>query len=78
MLKVDAIEMGWPAGGEAVIKTLGSKVVGARSVSSVSLLGAPTELAFTQQADGLHIKIPAEAPGKYAYAYRIGFQGGGH
>jgi alpha-L-fucosidase len=73
-----AIEMGWPAGGEAVIKTLGSKVVGARNVSAVSLLGAPTKLEFTQQADGLHIKVPAEAPGKYAYAYRISFEGAGH
>jgi alpha-L-fucosidase len=73
-----AIEMGWPADGEAVIKTLGSKVVGARNVSSVGLLGAPTDLAFTQQADGLHIKVHAEAPGEYAYAYRIGFQDAGH
>ena len=70
--------MGWPAGGEAVIQALGSKVVGARNVSAVSLLGGPAKLAFTQQADGLHIKVPAEAPGKYAYAYRIGFEGVGH
>jgi alpha-L-fucosidase len=73
-----AIEMGWPAGGEAVIQALGSKVVGARNVNAVSLLGASTKLEFSQQADGLHIKVPAEAPGKYAYAYRIGFEGVGH
>ena len=72
-----AIEMGWP-GGEAVIQTLASKVVGARSVSAVSLLGVPTKLEFTQREDGLHIKVPAEAPGKYAYAYRISFEGVGH
>jgi alpha-L-fucosidase len=73
-----AIEMGWPHDGEAIIHTLGSGVVGARNVSAVSLLGGSTALTFTQQADGLHIKVPAEAPGKYAYAYRIAFAGAGH
>jgi alpha-L-fucosidase len=73
-----AIEMAWPANGEAVIHTLSSNVVGARNVSAVSLLGGSATLAFTQQADGLHIKVPAEAPGKYAYAYRIAFGGAGH
>ncbi len=68
-----AIEMAWPQSGEAVIHTLGGNVVGARKVSVVSLLGVSTDLVFTQQADGLHIKLPAETPGKYAYVYRISF-----
>jgi alpha-L-fucosidase len=69
-----AIEMAWPTEGEAVIHTLSDKVVGARKVGAVSLLGTPAELSFTQQADGLHIHVPAEAPGKYAFAYRISFE----
>jgi alpha-L-fucosidase len=73
-----AIEMAWPAGGEAVIHILRSNMVGARNVSAVSLLGGGAALAFSQQADGLHIKVPLDAPGKYAYAYRIAFEGAGH
>ena len=73
-----AIEMAWPKEGEAVIHTLSSDVVGARKVNSVSLLGASAELTFTQRADGLHIKVPAEAPGKYAYVYRISFEDAKH
>jgi alpha-L-fucosidase len=73
-----AIEMAWPKEGEAVIHTLSSDIVGARKVNSVSLLGASAELTFTQRADGLHIKVPAEAPGKYAYVYRIGFEDAKH
>jgi alpha-L-fucosidase len=69
-----AIEMAWPKEGEAVIHTLSDDIVGARKVSEVSLLGASAKLAFTQGADGLHIKVPAEAPGKYAYVYRISFE----
>jgi alpha-L-fucosidase len=69
-----AIEMAWPKEGEAVIHTLSSDVVGARKVSSVSLLGEPAELTFTQRADGLHVKVPAETPGKYAYVYRISLE----
>jgi alpha-L-fucosidase len=70
--------MAWPANGEAVIHTLSSTVVGTRKVNAVSLLGGPAALSFTQQPDGLHISLPAEAPGKYAYAYRIAFEGAGH
>ena len=67
-----AIEMGWPSGGEAVIKTL-LPVTGAKPIQSVALLGASGSLAFEQKADGLHIKLPSQAPGKYAYTYKIEF-----
>ena len=69
-----AIEMEWPANGEAVIQALGSGKTGARSVSSVSLLGYDGKLSFTQKADGLHIQIPSINPGRYAYAYKISFE----
>ena len=65
-----AIELGWPKGGEAIIRALASRV-GTREVASVDLLGSPDHLAFAQQPDGLHIHVPAEPGGKYAYAYRI-------
>ena len=67
-----AIEMGWPADGEAVIKTLRT-VVGSKPVSGVTLLGAGGAVSFEQKADGLHLKLPAQAPGQFAYAYRVEF-----
>jgi alpha-L-fucosidase len=70
-----AIEMAWPKTGEAVIHNLSREVVGVRKVGNVMLLGSSAELAFTQESDGLHIKLPTEAPGKYAYVYRISFEG---
>ena len=65
-----AIEMGWPSGGEAVIHALHS---GPEKVQSVSLLGSTDSLTFDQRSDGLHIKVPSQAPGKFAYAYEIKF-----
>jgi alpha-L-fucosidase len=65
-----AVELGWPKNGEAIIHALASGV-GIREVASVELLGSTEHLAFTQQPDGLHIHLPAEPVGQYAYAYRI-------
>jgi alpha-L-fucosidase len=65
-----AIELGWPKDGEAIIHALGS-AVGTREVASVELLGSTAPLTFQQKPDGLHIHVPAEPVGQYAYAYRI-------
>jgi alpha-L-fucosidase len=67
-----AIELGWPASGEAVIQNLRT-TVGEGKIESVTLLGFDGRLKFKQQPDGLHIQLPAQAPGKYAYAFRVGF-----
>jgi alpha-L-fucosidase len=64
------IELGWPKNGEAVIHALTSGV-GTREVASVTLLGSTTPLTFREQPDGLHITVPAEPIGQYAYAYRV-------
>jgi alpha-L-fucosidase len=71
-----AIELAWPAGGEAVIRSLGTDVGG--KVDSVSLLGSSEKISFEQRGDGLHLRVPASAPtgGKIAVAYRITFEGG--
>lgn len=68
-----AIELGWPAIGEAVIHSLAGGVTGEAQVASVELLGSEKQLSFEQLPDGLHIRVPEAAPGKYAYAYRIHF-----
>lgn len=69
-----AIEMAWPANGEAVIGSLRKDIAGARHINRVTLLGYSKALDFQQRSDGLHIRVPAEAPGKYAYSFHIGFE----
>jgi alpha-L-fucosidase len=64
-----AIELAWPAGSETIIHAL--KLDPAARVASVSLLGSPGKLHFTQRADGLHIDLPPQPAEKYAYAFRI-------
>jgi alpha-L-fucosidase len=68
-----AIELAWPANGEAVIHSLASGTAGEKSVESVDLLGSDAKLQFEQRPDGLHIKVSDHAPGRYAYAFRIRF-----
>jgi hypothetical protein len=46
-----------------------------QKIGSVVLIGSDAKIAYQQQADGLWIRLPAQAPGKYAYAFRIVFDG---
>lgn len=69
-----ALEMAWPSNREAVIKSLARGVAGSRVVSGVKLLSSKSAVEFTQKTDGLHLRVPAEAPGKYAYVYQISFK----
>jgi alpha-L-fucosidase len=70
-----AIELAWPSNHEAVIHSAGNGAAGEQSVESVVLLGSDAKLSFQQQEDGLHIQVPENAPGKYAYVFRIRFAG---
>jgi alpha-L-fucosidase len=69
-----AIELGWPANGEAVIRSLGTQAGG--KVAAVSLLGSSEKISFEQGGDGLHVRVPAKAPGKFASTFRITFEDG--
>jgi hypothetical protein len=52
--------------------SLGSSAVGGGlKIVSITLLGSDTSLQFEQRSDGLHVHLPAQGPGKYAYAFRI-------
>jgi alpha-L-fucosidase len=68
-----AVELGWPAGLESVIHSLAAGA-GRSRIQSVTLLGFESPLAFEQREDGLHIRLPEQNPGKYAYAFRIVFR----
>lgn len=69
-----AIELGWPTGGEATIHSLGTTTMNGQKIGSIVLLGLDAKLTFQQQPDGLHIQLPRQAPGKYAYAFRVTFE----
>jgi alpha-L-fucosidase len=67
-----AIGLGWPANGEAVIRSL-VQTVGSEKVRAVVLLGNDAKLRFEQRPDGLHVWLPAESPTQFAYALRVTF-----
>ena len=68
---VYAIELGWPASGESVIHSFASPTL---AVADVTLLGCGEKLVWHQEADGLHIKLPASPVGHHAYTFRIGLK----
>lgn len=69
---VYAIEMAWPPNQKTVIRAFGSTALGAdKKIDTVTLLGSDAKVQFQQESDGLHIQLPAQAPCKYAYTFRI-------
>ncbi len=65
-----AIALAWP-GEQAVITSLASGKGPEGKIESVSLLGSDAKLEFTQDADGLKVKMPGEQVGKYAFVLKI-------
>jgi alpha-L-fucosidase len=72
-----AIGLAWPASGEAVIRSLAT-TAGSEAVQAVSLLGSDRKLQFEQRADGLHVQLPEQPPGRYAYVLRLSFDRSSH
>jgi alpha-L-fucosidase len=66
-----AFELGWPPNGEAVMHSLTAAQLNGQKITSVSLLGSGEALSFDAQPDGLHIRVPPQAPGKYAYGFKL-------
>ncbi|MDR3699009.1 MAG: alpha-L-fucosidase [Candidatus Sulfopaludibacter sp.] len=60
-----AIAGGWPAGDAAIHALAG------RTVERVALLGGSGPLEFSQDAEGLRIKLPAEHSGSTAWCFKI-------
>ncbi len=67
-----AFALGWPEDGQLLIRSL-AEVPGARSnrISRVELLGHKDRLTFTQTADGLCVRLPAQKPCDHAIALKI-------
>ena len=60
----------WP-GSSVLITSLAQGRAPAGKITSVTLLGAPGSLPFTQEERGLRVTLPAIAPGDVAYALKI-------
>jgi alpha-L-fucosidase len=60
----------WPDT-EATITSLAEGKAPEGKISEITMLGSDGKLEFTQDADGLKIKLPAVAPCKYAYVLKI-------
>jgi alpha-L-fucosidase len=68
-----AVCLGWPDG-ELLIRSLASgKPVKFGEIKSIRMLGVDKPLAFSRDADGLHVQMPDKKPCDYAYALLIGF-----
>jgi alpha-L-fucosidase len=66
-----AFVMGVP-GETAAIAPLGSSsALAMGKITNVELLGAPGKLEWTQDADALRVKLPAQKPCDYAIVFRI-------
>lgn len=65
-----AIAQSWP-GDTALIPSLATGKAPEGKITSVTLLGNSSKLEFTQDAEGLKIKLPAQGALKYAYALKI-------
>ncbi len=67
-----ATAMDWPTSGTLTVKTLAAGAPGlVGKIKTVSLLGAPEPLHWTQTAAGLEVTVPASKPGNYAYVLKI-------
>ena len=69
-----AIELAWPESGEAVIHSLNEAALSGQNIVSISLLGQGSPLTYQLKPDGLHILLPPQKAGNFAYSFKIEFQ----
>jgi alpha-L-fucosidase len=65
-----AIAQAWP-GDTALIPSLAAGKAPEGKITSVTLLGDDGKLEFTQDDQGLKVRLPAQGARKYAYALKI-------
>lgn len=71
-----AIALGWPDDRQLRIKTLKQGVrLGSGGIATISLLGSPSPIRWTQTADALEVELPSEKPCKYAYTLKLTVNG---
>jgi len=68
-----AFIMGWPATKDLTIKSLAVSSLGLKGnrITGLSLLGCENNLVWKQDAEGLKVRLPEEAPCKHAVVLRM-------
>jgi alpha-L-fucosidase len=66
---VYAVALGWPKDAHLLIHSISPS--NGLTVKEVQLLGSDAKIKWSQEADGLHLQLPAQAAGQYAYAFRL-------
>jgi len=67
-----ATMLGWPANGEAVIKSLAQDGgTSGETIRSVQLIGHRGELKWNRSANGLKVSLPEQKPCDYAWVLKI-------
>jgi alpha-L-fucosidase len=67
-----AVALAWPASGKLTLRCLAAGAPGIKgAVTGVELLGCKEKLAFTRDATGLVVTLPAQKPCEHAYALKI-------
>ena len=67
-----AIVLAWPESGRVTVRSLASGTPHFDGeVGDVRLLGSEEALEWSRDADGLHVRLPAEPPTAHAHALRI-------
>jgi alpha-L-fucosidase len=69
-----AICMSWPEA-EVLVKTLGKKGLADKTITGIRMLGSNEKIDWQQTDEGLKLSVPREKPGKFAFVYRIDFNG---
>jgi alpha-L-fucosidase len=62
--------LGWPEDGRLTIKSLATGATD-KPIASLKLLGSPEKIAWTQDAGGLHVTLPAIKPGNDVFALKL-------
>jgi alpha-L-fucosidase len=66
-----AIAMAWPGNGQITIKSLAQGSPYDVNVKTIQLLGSHSSVQWTQDRNGLHLQLPAQKTGEYAYVFKV-------
>ncbi|MBV9035840.1 MAG: alpha-L-fucosidase [Acidobacteriaceae bacterium] len=67
-----AIALAWPENGQLTIKSLAQgSPSGHVDVKTIQLLGSNTPIKWTRDGGGLHLALPAQKTGEYAYVFKL-------
>lgn len=67
-----AVALDWPQNGRLVVRSLASNSpAAAAQIKAVQLLGSGAKLKWRRTAAGLVVELPAQRPGRYAFALKI-------